>query len=73
MGPSYLRNQPQSQSLSKRNDSGYAMVIQDDDDDNTGGDGAEAKQSPTNMSTSNNINFNASKQVQQETPIMNKL
>ena len=43
MGPSYLRNQPQSQSLSKRNDSGYAMVIQDDDDDNTGGDGAEAK------------------------------
>lgn len=49
------------------------MIIQDEDDDNTGGDGAEAKMSPTNMGASSNINFNASKQVQQETPIMNKL
>ena len=42
------------------------MIIQDEDDDNAGGDGAEAKMSPTNMANCNKVfNFNHSRVAQQ--------
>jgi hypothetical protein len=37
------------------------MIIQDEDDDNTGGNGAEAKMSPTAMGSSGNNIFNGSR------------